>query len=131
MEYPSRVIYRKRFAENGVKYTVDQQLTKVEKRGNRLLATFRHELTGKTMQLEAAEVIVECGTEPVADVFEQMKAASINGGITDNDALLALKPQVKRPASPGAFELHRIGDAVTSRGIHSAIYDAYRLVLPM
>ena len=131
MEYSSRVIYRKRFAENGVKYTVDQQLTKVEKRGNRLLATFRHELTGKPMQLEAGEVIVECGTEPVTDVFDGLKAGSVNGGITDNDALITLKPQTKRPIGPGAYELHRIGDAVTSRGIHSAIYDAYRLALAM
>jgi hypothetical protein len=28
----------------------------------------------------------------------------------------------------GAFQLFRIGDAVTSRNIHAAIYDAIRLV---
>jgi hypothetical protein len=33
--------------------------------------------------------------------------------------------------SDGAFELHRIGDAVTSRGVHAAIYDAQRLCMAL
>ena len=128
MEYSARVVYRKRFAERGVRSHTDQQLVKVERRGNRMAATFRHELTGQTMQLEGSQVIVENGTEPVAEVYEALRAASLNNGITDIDALLERQAQVTpEQLRGGGYELHRIGDAVTSRGVHSAIYDALRL----
>ncbi|MEZ5842350.1 MAG: FAD-dependent oxidoreductase [Hyphomicrobiaceae bacterium] len=128
MEYSARVVYRKRFAENGVKVHVDQQLIKVERRGNRLAATFRHELTGGLMTLEGSQVIVENGTEPVTEVFDALRAGSLNNGVTNIDALLARTPQVEPTRlAGGAYELHRIGDAVTSRGVHSAVYDALRL----
>jgi hypothetical protein len=48
--------------------------------------------------------------------------------MTEIEPLLAREPQRAGPLPAGAFELHRIGDAVTSRGVHSAIYDALRLV---
>ena len=52
----------------------------------------------------------------------------VNNGITDIDALIERTPQVTRERlAGGGFELHRIGDAVTSRGVHSAVYDALRL----
>jgi hypothetical protein len=41
--------------------------------------------------------------------------------------LLQRRPQLASPPTGGAFELHRIGDAVTSRNVHGAIYDALRL----
>jgi 2,4-dienoyl-CoA reductase-like NADH-dependent reductase (Old Yellow Enzyme family) len=128
MEYSSRIVYRKRFAERGVKSHVDQQLVKVERRGNRLAATFRHVLTGALMQLEGSQVIVENGTVPVCEVYDTLRAASLNNGITDINALIERTPQVMRERlAGGGYELHRIGDAVTSRGVHSAIYDALRL----
>lgn len=127
MEYSARVVYRKRFAEHGVRSFVDQQLVSVEKRGNRLAANFRHELTGAMMQLEASQVIVENGTVPVAEVFDEMRDGSLNNGVTDIEALLERRPQTAGPREQAGYELHRIGDAVTSRGVHSAIYDALRL----
>jgi hypothetical protein len=39
MEYPSRTIYRKRFAENNVRVATDHALTRVRPSGNRLIAT--------------------------------------------------------------------------------------------
>lgn len=124
MEYSSRVVYRKRFAENGIVVHGDQQLVSVERRGNRLAATFRHELTDATMQLEASQVIVENGTAPASELFDALRSGARNNGITNIDALLARQPQA--PAGDG-YELHLLGDAVTSRGVHSAIYDSLRL----
>lgn len=40
------------------------------------------------------------------------------------EALLSSTPQ---PKSDDGFDLHRIGDAVANRGIHTAIYEALRL----
>lgn len=125
MEYPSRTIYRKRFVENGVTVTTDNTLIRVRPSGNRLVATFRHELTGATMELTASQVVVEHGTEPVDEMFDALREASANAGVTDIEALLQRRPQLVVP--DGAFELHRIGDAVTSRNVHGAIYDALRL----
>jgi hypothetical protein len=41
----------------------------------------------------------------------------------------ALETDMAAPDAPdsGAFQLFRIGDAVASRNIHAAIYDALRL----
>jgi NADPH-dependent 2,4-dienoyl-CoA reductase/sulfur reductase-like enzyme len=128
MEYNSRVVYRKRFARHGVRSIIDYALIGVRPSGNRLAATFRHELTGETMELTASQVVIENGTVPMGEAFDALRARSSNDGITDIDALLAGRPQM---SVAGGFELHRIGDAVTSRGVHAAIYDAARLCLAL
>jgi hypothetical protein len=127
MEYGSRVVYRKRFAQHGVRITVDHQLVRVALRGNRLVATLLHELTGAETELVASQVVVENGTVPVCEVFDALRGRSANDGVTEIGALLARRPQLVSPPAPGTFELHRIGDAVTSRNVHAAIYDALRL----
>lgn len=127
MEYSSRVVYRQRFARHGVRITIDHQLVGVARHGNGLVARIRHELTGAETELRAAQVVAENGTVPVDDVFTGLAARSANRGITDIERLIAREPQLDAPPAKGAFELHRIGDAVTSRGVHSAIYDALRL----
>jgi thioredoxin reductase len=124
MEYASRVIYRKRFAQWGVLVLIDLQLVRVRPSSNGLVASFRHELTNDMLELTALQVIIENGTMPVDDLFHELRVRSLNYGVTDIDALLARRLQLSPRPTNGAFELHRIGDAVTSRGVHSAIYDA-------
>ena len=131
MEYSARVVYRKRFAQNGVRVTLDHELRRVRREGNRLVATFRHELTGGEMELSASQVVVEHGTVPVSEVFDTLRPRSANDGRTDIDLLLAGEKQRPAPPSDGAFELHRIGDAVSSRNVHAAIYDALRLCMAL
>jgi 2,4-dienoyl-CoA reductase-like NADH-dependent reductase (Old Yellow Enzyme family) len=130
MEYNSRVVYRKRFAKNGVRSLIDHALVQVRPDGNRLAATFRHELTGEMLTLTASQVVIESGTIPMDEAFSTLRARSCNDGITDIDALLAGQPQQGALTECG-FELHRIGDAVTSRGVHAAIYDAARLCMAL
>ena len=72
-------------------------------------------------------MVIEHGTVPADDVFHALRAGSVNDGVTDIDALLQRLPQMRERPADGAFELHRIGDAVTSRNVHGAIYDALRL----
>ena len=110
-----------------MRVTTDHALTRVRPSGNRLVATFRHELTGAELELSASQVVIEHGTVPVDDVFNGLRAGSVNDGVTDIDALLDRRPQMPERPANGAFELHRIGDAVTSRNVHGAIYDALRL----
>ena len=127
MEYSARVVYRQRMAQNRARVTLDQQLVGVRRSGNGLIASFRHELTGEMIELSAAQVVVEYGTVPVDEVFSSLSQRSVNRGITDLTRLLERSPQLDARPQNGAFELHRIGDAVTSRGVHAAIYDALRL----
>ena len=127
----ARVVYRKRYAEHGVRTTLDHQLERVRPSGNGLVATFRHELTGATMELPAPQVVIEIGTVPMTETFDALRAGSSNGGVTDIDALLAGERQSMTVPVDGAFELHRIGDAVSSRSVHAAIYDALRLCMAL
>ncbi|TKT74582.1 FAD-dependent oxidoreductase [Aquamicrobium sp. LC103] len=128
MEYQSRTTYRKQLAELEVPVIQEYKLEKVRKADNALDATFRHQLTGKEMVLRTAQVVVEHGTVPMTDVFDGLRDMSVNKGVTDQDALLAIRKQ-PRPAGAEGFELYRIGDAVTSRSLHAAIYDALRLCI--
>ena len=73
------------------------------------------------------QVVVENGTTPLADLYFELKQESVNHGEIDYQALIAGKPQAVRSNENGKFQLFRIGDAVASRNIHAAIYDALRL----
>jgi hypothetical protein len=131
MSYADRVIYRKRFAEKGITVLGDRALARVRRDSNRLIATFRHELTGLEHELGASEIVIELGTTPLSEVYDELRDRSANRGITDIDLLLAGRPQMAERPTGGTFELHRIGDAVASRNVHAAIYDALRLCVTL
>ena len=79
------------------------------------------------MEKSAAQVVVEHGTLPLDDLYFDLKPLSRNLGAVDQQALIGNRAQ-KSTANPvGRFELYRIGDAVSSRNIHAAVYDALRL----
>ena len=67
---------------------------------------------------------------PVDVLFKTLREQSLNRGVTDLTALLAGTSQQYDHASAG-FEVHRIGDAVSSRNVHAAIYDALRLCVTL
>jgi hypothetical protein len=67
------------------------------------------------------------GTLPADDLYFDLKSGSINLGEVDQSALLAGTAQNQMNNPDGAYQLFRIGDVVTSRNIHAAIYDALRL----
>jgi hypothetical protein len=130
MEYSSRAVYRKQFKQLGVTVTVDHHLIKVERNANTLTATFKHELTGELLELSAPRIVIERGTVPVDEVFQELKDRSRNDGVTDPRALIEGRPQ-NTDAAPTGFELHRIGDAVASRNVHASIYEAFRLCMAL
>jgi hypothetical protein len=74
------------------------------------------------------QVVVEHGTIPLDEVYFELKPHSTNLGAVDYDALIAGNAQRVERNPQGNFKLFRIGDAVSSRNIHAAIYDALRLV---
>ena len=73
------------------------------------------------------QVVVENGTAPLAGLYFDLKEHSINRGEVDHLALIEGRPQTINVNTQEKFQLFRIGDAVASRNIHAAIYDALRL----
>jgi hypothetical protein len=71
--------------------------------------------------------VVEHGTLPMDDLYFALLDQSVNLGEVDYEALIAARRQTLVTNPAGRFRLFRIGDAVASRNIHAAIYDALRL----
>ena len=76
-------------------------------------------------------VVVEHGSKPADELYFELKPGSRNLGEVDYPALIAQRPQAVEANPRGAYQLYRIGDAVSSRNIHAAIYDALRLIRTM
>jgi len=83
--------------------------------------------TERQLELAADHVVVEHGTMPAAELYFELKVGSRNHGEIDLDALTGAKPQPAF-ASTESYLHYRVGDAVTSRNIHAAIYDSLRLL---
>ena len=64
---------------------------------------------------------------PNDELYLDLVPGSRNLGEVDHPALLAGRAQEVATHPEGAYQLFRIGDAVASRSIHAAIYDALRL----
>jgi len=125
------VIWKKRMYELAVPMTFDHEIAKVERRGNRIVATFRNLTTDRLIERSADQIVIEHGTLPADELYRALRASSANDGVTDLPALIARQPQPRslRPDAP--FELHRVGDAVASRNIHAAVLDSFRLCVAM
>ncbi|MBE9640290.1 NADH:flavin oxidoreductase [Salipiger mangrovisoli] len=127
MPYQDRSGFRKRFAELGITQVTDARLVAVRRTGGRVEAVFRNTYSGAEFVHGTDSVVVEHGTTPLDDVYEELRDASANHGTTDIDALAQRADGSAPLAARQGFALHRIGDAVASRDLHSAILDAYRL----
>ena len=125
--YSERVVWRRQIFEQGVDTLFDHRLTSVSREDEGLRACFICELNGSQTVRYTEQVVVEVGTQPVDELYHQLRPHSINDGVTDIDALLSGSPQVASTVKDFTFELHRIGDAVASRNIAAATLDALRL----
>jgi 2,4-dienoyl-CoA reductase-like NADH-dependent reductase (Old Yellow Enzyme family) len=124
--YAERVGWKREMYKLGFDVLRDLELIGLEKQGNRLKAVFRNEFTGDLHERTADQVVTDFGTLTVDEVYQDLRAGSVNDGVKDIDALIAGKPQPVGSRGT-SFELYRIGDASASRNIAAAIYDALRL----
>ena len=122
--------YLRAFDEYGVTVTLAFRLVAVNRRGDgRLAVTLCNEYTGATAERIADRVVVEHGTLANDELYFDLVGGSTNLGEVDHQALLQGQPQAVTTNPDGTYQLFRIGDAVASRNIHAAIYDALRLCL--
>jgi len=67
------------------------------------------------------------GTRAHLEIYEALKPQSRNNGEININALADGILRLPDYNSKGSFDLVRIGDAVSSRNIHAALYDALRI----
>ncbi len=126
VNYPG---YFKVFAEHDVRVTLNERVTGVRRKDGRLEVDLYNEYAHATRQRVVDQVVVEHGTLPLDDLYFELVPGSTNLGEVDQQALIDVKPQEVTRNPEGGYQLFRIGDAVASRNIHAAVYDAFRLCL--
>jgi len=122
------VPYMQKLHTAGTRITTMLRVSGLKRVGNRIAATLWSPYTEKDAgERLVDQVVIEQATLPNADLYLELKEQSSNRGEVDYGALIEGRPQSVRSNPYGRFQLFRIGDAVASRNIHAAIYDAARL----
>ena len=122
------VPYMRRLLPLDVRFTLCHRVLSAQRQGEQILVTLGSDYCDFTRQRLVDQVVVEHGTIPLAEVYFELKPLSSNLGEVDYDALIEGRTQTVACNPQGKFKLFRIGDAVSSRNIHAAIYDALRLL---
>jgi NADPH-dependent 2,4-dienoyl-CoA reductase/sulfur reductase-like enzyme len=124
----NHVPYARAFNECDTRITLHQRVLSVRVENGRLCAEIGSDHTSHRTVRHVDHVVADHGTSALADTYFELKPQSTNLGAVDYGALIEGRQQALVRNPDGAFQLFRIGDAVSSRNIHAAIYDALRLV---
>ena len=126
------VPYLRTLQKLDVTFTVTYRLESVEQHDGQLRATVGSDYGGVHQERRVDQVVVNHGTLPLDELYFELKPASANGGEVNYGELIAGQPQAiglhDNANGEGKFQLFRIGDAVSARNTHAAIFDALRLV---
>ena len=114
-------------AGQGVEFDCFLELVSVAVKGNRKKAVLRHVLTGVEQDHIVDHVVIENGVVPLDVLYHKLKSASVNNGQLNHQALITGTSPFEVINPDGLYFLCRIGDAVASRNIHAALYDALRV----
>lgn len=120
--------YMRSLQKKDVTFTVTHRLLDVMLTGNKLTAKIGTDYSEYVEEKKYDQIIVNYGTMPLDDLYFELKPKSKNYGAVDYDALINGDVQKITKNKSGKFQLFRVGDAVSSRNTHAAIYDALRLV---
>ena len=124
------VPYMRSLQKLDVTFTVTFRLESVERhptKADKLLAGLGSDYGGVRKERVVDQVVVNHGTLPLEDLYFELKPMSSNEGAVNYTDLIAGKPQIVQSNKGGKFQLFRIGDAISARNTHAAIYDALRL----
>ncbi|GGX57198.1 dimethylglycine demethylation protein DgcA [Saccharospirillum salsuginis] len=119
--------YYRSLYEREVIMTSDLMLEKVYAEGDKKIAVLENEYTGQKEERVVDQVVIENGTRPNEGLYYDLKADSINKGQIDVEALFACDAQPVLEEADKGMILWRLGDCVSQRNTHAAIYDALRL----
>ncbi|WP_170378765.1 NADH:flavin oxidoreductase [Ruegeria atlantica] len=118
----------KHLYERGVQFIPNIKVEKIEPDGDRKTVHLRNTLSGFSTQRTFDHVVVESGCTPMDELYFELLNQSRNAGQFDQRAFTKGEmtfPQINPSAT---FNLVRLGDAITSRNLHAALFDANRLI---
>ena len=119
--------YYRSLYEREVIMSSDMMLEKVYAEGDKKVAVLENEYTGQKEERVVDQVVIENGTRPNEALYYELKADSVNKGQIDVQALFDCKAQPILEEAGKGMILWRLGDCVSQRNTHAAIYDALRL----
>jgi len=122
--------YLKNLQNKKITYSIAKRLKDVSIKGNKLNAiigsdydeNFKHSSTYD-------QIFLNYGVKPLDDLYFNLVSFSKNEGEVNYTKFIKGEIQNIIKNKNNKFNLYRIGDAVSSRNIHAAIYDALRLVI--
>lgn len=121
------VPYMRALQDQPVTFTIARRLLGVRRVGNLLEARIGTDYSDHETTAQYDQIVVNQGPQPLSDLYFGLKPLSRNLGEVDHDVLLGGQGSLLPTRNPdGVFDLYRIGDAVSSRNIHAAVYDAMR-----
>lgn len=109
-------------------FTVTYRLKSVERNGDYLRANIGTDYSELNKIQEYDQIVINHGTIPLDELYFELAPLAVNEGAVEYMDLIAGNPQNIKTNAQGAFQLFRIGDAVSARNTHAAIYDALRIV---
>ncbi len=123
----NRPVYMRTLTRSGTRFVTDTELLGIGKASNRLSVRLRNRWNREVEALHVDAVVLEQGVVADNELFDTLAANARNGGILDLDALAEGRRQPDATTAPGNYDLYRIGDALMSRDVHAAMYEARRL----
>lgn len=124
----NHVPYARAFNETNTRISLNQRVLSVQPELGKMCVEIGSDHSNHRVARHVDTVVVDHGTTPLDELYFELKPLSTNLGAVDYDAMLNARPQTEVRNADGSFELYRIGDAVASRNIHAAVYDALRLL---
>lgn len=122
------VPYMRSLQQLDTTFTVTYRLKAVDREGDQLLATIGTDYSDLEKTRRVDQIVVNHGTRPLDELYFELQPLATNEGAVEYRDLIAGTAQNVVTNPQGRFQLFRIGDAVSSRNTHAAIYDALRLV---
>ena len=114
-------------SNQGVKHLCFHEVVAVTAEGRRKTVLLRDVLTKQESVKLADHVVTEYGTTPLDELYFELKPNSKNLGQLSHNAMIAGDNPFEISNPNGTYNLARVGDAVASRNIHAAVFDALRV----
>ncbi|MEM6986578.1 MAG: NADH:flavin oxidoreductase [Pseudomonadota bacterium] len=119
--------YMRELQACNMRTTLARRLLSVTRQGNQLSARFNSDYREDLFFEDSYDqVVVNHGTEALSELYFDLIPDSRNAGEVDYDALVAGNPQSIERNGEGRYQVFRLGDAVSSRNIHAAVFDGLR-----
>jgi len=122
--------YLKKLQNENISFLIGKRLLDVSIKGNKLNALIGSdydELFKNNSTYD--QIFVNYGTKPLDELYFELLPLSKNMGEINYEKFIKGYEQDIIKNKDNKFNIFRIGDAVSSRNIHAAIYDALRLLI--